>query len=276
VWLEEVARELNLTVHYATDFDIHQNDEYTKNYALFISVGHDEYWSKEEFSNIYDRIFLHGRNTLFLSANTAYFQIRYMDANSTVPEFFSGRQMLCYKKDNLDPIIFRQGQDPILDATGLFRKGNRRSEIMLKGNGYHSWFRQNSHRGYPYYVVVNSEKHPLFNGTFYKKNEAIGDLIGYEWDNTDPSPHGDRFWEQGISKIPFLPEERIEILFKGYPIDVRGEKGLAEAVYFESDAGAKVFSSGTIQWPWGLTKPGYQQEAFRKFNRNLIEVFTLN
>jgi len=30
VWLEKLAHELGLTVHYATDFDVHQNAEYTK------------------------------------------------------------------------------------------------------------------------------------------------------------------------------------------------------------------------------------------------------
>ena len=84
-WLEQLARELGLTVHYATDFDIHLNAEYTKNYPLVISVGHDEYWTKEEFTHMYDRIFVHGKNTLFLGANTAYWQIRYADVNATSP-----------------------------------------------------------------------------------------------------------------------------------------------------------------------------------------------
>ena len=63
------------------------------------------------------------------------------------------------------------------------------------------------------------------------------------------------------------------MLFRGEPIDISGHKGKAEAVYFESDAGGKVFSAGTIQWPWGLTKKRFQQDAFKQFNRNLIEIF---
>ena len=97
LWLEQIARELGLTVHYATDFDIHQKVEYTKKYPLVISVGHDEYWTKEEFSHMYDRIFVHGKNTLFLGANTAYWQVRYADVNTTLPSSFLGRQMICFK-----------------------------------------------------------------------------------------------------------------------------------------------------------------------------------
>jgi len=52
--------------------------------------------------------------------------------------------------------------------------------------------------------------------------------------------------------------------------DVWGRKGLAEAVYFESEAGAKVFSAGTIRWSWGLGRPGFIQPGFVRFNENLI------
>ena len=97
--------------------------------------------------------------------------------------------------------------------------------------------------------------------------------MGYEWDNTDLSPKKNRFWDERTSRIPFLPKEKIIVLFSGQPIDKHGKKGKAEAVYFESDAGGKVFSSGTIRWPWGLNKEGFQQESFKQFNRNLIEVF---
>lgn len=272
VWLEQLARELNVTVHYATNFDIYQNAEYTKNYPLVISLGHDEYWTKEEFTHMYDRIFVHGKNTLFLGANAAYWQIRYADVNATLPESFQGRQMICFKH-NVDPITFKTGQDPVLDTTGKFRDGNRRPETMLMGVSVRSYFPSKLNQGYTYYVATDNVNHPLFSGTGYRHGEPIGDIIGYEWDNTDPSPQKNRFWDEHTSRIPLLPKEKIHVLFRGHPIDVSGKKSLAEAVYFESDAGSKVFSSGTIQWPWGLTKEGFQQDAFKQFNRNLIEIF---
>ena len=272
VWLEQLARDLGLTVHYVTDFDIHLNAAYTKNYPLVISVGHDEYWTKEAFTHMYDRIFVHGKNTLFLGANTAYWQIRYADVNATLPDSFQGRQMLCFKH-NVDPITFKTGQDPVLDTTGKFREGNRRPEIMLMGVSMQSYFPSRNNYGYTYYVAQDTVNHPLFAGTGYQNGDAIGDIIGYEWDNTDPSPKKNRYWDKGTSRIPFLPKEKIYVLFRGEPIDISGHKGKAEAVYFESDAGGKVFSAGTIQWPWGLTKQRFQQDAFKQFNRNLIEIF---
>lgn len=272
LWLEQFNRELGLTIHYATDFDIHQNAGYTKNYSLVISVGHDEYWTKEEFSHMYERIFVHGKNTLFLGANAAYWQVRYADVNTTLPASFQGRQMICFKY-NVDPITFRTGQDPILDKTGRFRGGKRRPETMLMGVSFQSNFYLGSGARYPYFVATDTTNHPLFANTGYQQGDAIGDLVGYEWDNTDPSLKKNRFWEEGTSRIPNLPKEKIHVLFRGEPIDAKGKLGKAEAVYFESDAGGKVFSSGTLRWPWGLTKDGFQQDAFKQFNRNLIEVF---
>jgi len=201
-----------------------------------------------------------------------YVAIRYADVNATLPESFQGRQMVCFKH-NVDPIYFKTGQDPILDATGKFLDGNRRSEIMLMGVSYENYFPSKSDERYPYYVATNNLKHPLFANTGYRRGDVIGDVIGHEWDNTDPSPQKNRYWDKQNSHIPLLQKEKILVLFRGHPIAKSGHKGTAEAVYFESDAGGKVFSSGTIRWPWGLTKEGFQQEAFKQFNRNLIEVF---
>lgn len=272
LWLEELAEASGYTIHYATDFDVHHNTEYTERYPLFILVGHNEYWSKKQFSNVYKRIFSIGKNTLFLGANTAYRQIRYGDVHSTKAESFDARQMIYFQK-SIDPIIFKTGQDPILDSTGLFRRDNRLSEIMLMGVGYESWFPYDGATSYPFFVAIDPSTHPLFEGTGYAKGDSIGNLVGYEWDNTDPDPNNQRYWDPVNSQIPYLPRERLTVLFTGEPINYRGVKGRAEAVYFESDAGAKVFSSGTIQWPWGLTKEGFRQEAFRQFNKNLIETF---
>ena len=272
LWLEHLASELGLIVHYATDFDVHEDSKFTTKYPLLISVGHDEYWSKEEFTHMYDRIFVHGKNTLFLGANVAYKQIRFVDVDSTESISFEGRQMIFYS-DNVDPITFKRGQDPVLDQATLFAKDYRRSGIMLTGVSFQSGFQYDGNLSYPYYVALDPDAHPLFAETGYTLGSPIGNLVGHEWDNTDPSSKRNRYWNADVSQIPFLPKDKLTILFAGEAIDYKGKKGKAEAVYFESDVGSKVFSSGTIQWSWGLTKEGFRQDAFNQFNRNLIEHF---
>ena len=80
----------------------------------------------------------------------------------------------------------------------------------------------------------------------------------------------ERLWHPEHSQLPLLPPDRLQVVFAAEPVDVFGRRGLAEAVYFESPAGAKVFSSGTNRWTWGLGKEGLVQEPFQRFNQNLV------
>jgi hypothetical protein len=83
-------------------------------------------------------------------------------------------------------------------------------------------------------------------------------MVGYEWDNRAPEGNGNRLWDAAKSRITNLDEGRLQVLFTGSPVDLNGKSGNAEAVYFMSEAGAHVFSTGTIRWAWGLG-PGFEQ-----------------
>lgn len=268
MWIEELAQANGFSVHYASDFDIHRDKRFTTNYKLVISAGHDEYWSKKEFDHFYDRIYQQGGNTLFLGANTAYWQVRYADVNVADESTKFGRLLICYKNMN-DPIIHYFDGDPTLHVTAKFRDNHRRSETMLMGVGYESYYSNPDNR-FAYYVSTSQQDFPFFKNTGYQKGAYVGDVIGYEWDNTDPEGDDSRLWQAGKSRIPLLPRTSLHVLFSGDVVNFRGEKGKAEAVYFETEAGAKVFSSGTLQWVWGLSKPGYVQKPFQQFNKNLI------
>jgi hypothetical protein len=46
-------------------------------------------------------------------------------------------------------------------------------------------------------------------------------------------------------------------------------QGARGGCLFSVASGAKVFSAGAIRWAWGLGKPGFENEAFKRFNANL-------
>jgi hypothetical protein len=104
-----------------------------------LPIGHDEYMTIEEFNHIYDRIFKLGKNTLFLTANSAYWQIRYADLNTTEDMDKFGRLMVCYKTMN-DPITQYYIGDPTLKVTARFRDEYRYPETMLMGVTYQFYF----------------------------------------------------------------------------------------------------------------------------------------
>lgn len=278
LWLEQLAQEEGFSYAYATNFDLVRDPALTSDCRLFISVGHDEYWTKEEFDRTHERIFRQGGNTLFLGANTAYWQVRYADVG--LPQGNEGRQLICFKSES-DPIRYRAGADAGLHMTTRFRENARRPETMLAGVAYQSNlpFRHQNHPRYAYRVVDTDL--PFFEGTGYAAGDYVADIIGHEWDNRDPEaeyacfgeirvPAAQRLWCERCSHIELIPSMRIKTVFAGEAVDVAGRKGKAEAVYFESKAGAKVFSSGTNRWTWGLGKSGYTRAQFQRFNRNLV------
>ena len=268
-WIEALAKKHGFSVDYASNHDIHRDRRLLESARLAVSSAHDEYWTKEEYDAYEKRIHSRGQNTIFFGANTGYWQVRYFDLNRSPDGEDLGRQMLCWKTTS-DPLTERETRhDKTLLTTNRFRDGGRRPETMLMGVGYQNWFPADApDLRFPYHVASASA--PFFAGTNYKAGDLAADVVGYEWDNRDPDGDGKRLWDKEHSRIALLPEEKLQVLFKGEPVGGDGKKGLAEAVYFRSAAGAKVFSSGSIRWAWGLGKPGFEREDFKKFNENLV------
>ena len=270
-WLEALAPSLG-GVDYAGNFDVHSDPTLIEPYRLVITAAHDEYWSGEEFSAFQRRIFTLGRNTAFFGGNTAYRQVRYGDLNAAPGQPSLGRQLVCYKTA-FDPVQLRPGKaDPALLITREFRDGARRPETMLLGGAYQSWFEPASDQR-PDYRVARADL-PFFEGTGWKAGDTAAPVVGYEWDNRDPEGDGQRLWKAGTSRIAAIDPSSIQVLFTGSATDVDGDKGLAEATYFQSPAGAKVFNAGSIRWAWGLGKEGFTNAAFRKFNENLVRMLS--
>jgi hypothetical protein len=266
-WLEGLAASLG-GVDYATNFDVHHTPESLDAYRLVITGSHDEYWSGEEFTAFQDRIFKSGKNVAFFGANTAYCQVRYGDLDRAPGTPDRGRQMVCYKTAS-DPITRRGGKtDPRLLETSNFRQNARRPETMLLGGAFQNWFEPAGAQR-PTLRVARTDL-PFFEGTGWKVGDAAADVIGYEWDNRDPDGDGRRLWREGVSLIAPIDPTRISVLFRGEARADDGTTGLAEATYFQSPAGAKVFNAASIRWSWGLGKPGFANPAFQRFNENLI------
>jgi hypothetical protein len=269
-WLEDLGRRYGFSVDYASNFDVHRDPDMLAAYDLVACGAHDEYWSKEEFDAFEHRIFSAGKNAIFFGANTAYFQVRYADVNRPRDGQEMGRQLICHKSID-DPIARRvSGTDGQLLITARFRDNARRPENMLIGVAYQDWFSPDL-GGVPYYVA--STDAPFFAGTGYEVGDMAADVLGYEWDNRDPARDGRRLFAEGRSLIRPIPADHLKVLFRGSASGESTQHGIAEAVYFESSAGARVFSSGTIRWCWGLGKPGFVREPFKRFNENLVRAF---
>ena len=265
-WLESLSGLGG--VDYCSNFDVHHDPGLIEPYPLVVTSAHDEYWSDVEFSAFEKRIFQLGRNTAFFGANTAYCQVRYGDLNRPPSGPERGRQLVCYKT-GADPVALRIADTHLL-VTDNFRSGGRRPESQLLGGAYQNWFEPASAQR-PTYTVARTDL-PYFAGTGWKLGDSAADVIGYEWDNRDPNSDGRRLLAPGAN--PRIDPASVKVLFQGHATGADGEAGRAEATYFTSSAGAKVFNAASVRWSWGLGKEGFVNAPFQTFNENLVRALS--
>src|SRR5205085_5613203 len=94
-WLERSGYD----VSYSTDLDTHASGSRLLNYKGFLSVGHDEYWSKA-MRDAAEAARDAGHNLAFFGGNDVFWQIRLESSAGGVPN----RVITCYKNAAIDPI----------------------------------------------------------------------------------------------------------------------------------------------------------------------------
>jgi hypothetical protein len=236
-WLESQGYD----VSYYTNLDVSINPLQLYSQKIFLSAGHDEYWSMDERNNV-QQARDNGINLAFFSANTAYWQVQFDPASSGQ----ANRVMTVYKDasgigtgTSLDPIA----QTNPVAATTLFRGSEvNRPENALLGVGYVS-DHGNVYSGYDF--VVSNASDPYYANTGLKNGDRLRGLVGYEWDavlNNGLTP-------PGLVVLSQSPVQANSIL---PPLPPETNPNISHAVRYTAASGAKVFSTGSIQWIWGL------------------------
>ncbi len=237
-WLESQGYDLS----YYTNLDVSTNPWQLYSQKIFLSVGHDEYWSMDGRDHV-QQARDNGINLAFFSANTGYWQVRFDSSSSGQ----ANRVMTIYKDTSgigtgasLDPIA---ATNPTA-ATTLFRSPEvNRPENELLGVGYiGDWGAGNLFNGFDY--VVSNASDPYYANTGLKNGDRLIGLVGYEWD--------------ALLNNGFTPEGLV--VLSQSPIQSQGElpplpptnMAISNAVRYTAASGAKVFSTGSIQWVWGL------------------------
>ncbi len=97
-------------VDYATSTDLHFDPSLLGSYNLMISVGHDEYWSREMRDNL-ERFITQSRgNVCFFGANDCWWQVRFENRgpNGELIAASDRRKMVCYKMEG-SPVLYEDG-----------------------------------------------------------------------------------------------------------------------------------------------------------------------
>ncbi|HKE41756.1 MAG TPA: N,N-dimethylformamidase beta subunit family domain-containing protein [Casimicrobiaceae bacterium] len=206
-WLER-----NYAVEFCTNIDLHSDGELLNPYQLFISAGHDEYWSAIMRDRI-DAFAAAGGNVMFLTGNTCY-----------RPVDFDGRRMV-----RLADSWQALGRAEAL-TTGLnWCAGHWSSPLPAKG------------------YTVQMPSHWVFDGTGLHQGDLLGEaegIMGYETDaavcNNAGNPIAPTPSDFMILANATLDDWR----------DVDGRQATM-GMYLKNDRGV-VFAAGTTGWSQGL------------------------
>jgi Domain of unknown function (DUF4082)/Bacterial Ig-like domain (group 1) len=238
-WLESQS----YNVSYVTNVDVHANPQLLQQHKVFLSVGHDEYWSLEERDNV-EQARNAGVNLGFFSANTAYWRVRFENSSTGA----TNRVMACYKYNwAVDPVAVQN----LANATNKFRQPQiNRPENALLGVLY-TGDGAGLYGGYDF--IVSNSSDPYYAHTNLNNGDSLGPLVGYEWDavvNNGFTPSGLVILSQS-SVIPGARSIDDESPAE-QTLPPTTNFNISNAVRYTATSGAKVFSTGSIQFAWGL------------------------
>jgi hypothetical protein len=223
-------------VVYVTDVDTHRRPigaAAPREPRIFLSVGHDEYWSWEMRQHV-EAARERGVHLAFLGSGTCYWQIRF-EPNARGD---ADRTIVGYKDaaGELDPLALDGMPQNDRRITGRWRdRPTSRPEEGLVGVMYAA-------DPVDADIVVSDAGHWVFAGTGLKNGDALPGLLGYVVDAGYGS--GPRSVER-LARSPFVDQ---------------GRTRYADMVIHTADSGALVFATGSMQWNWGLD--GYNAPAW--------------
>jgi hypothetical protein len=251
-WMESQGYD----VTYTTDIDTHTNVNPLTNHRVFLSVGHDEYWTHGMRDNVTNAI-SQGVNAAFFSANTAYWQIRLEPNSLGTPN----RVQVTYK----DSSTFNSppGPDPQYGVNNsIVTTRWRDAPVNLPENSFMGVMYQDQvNQSYSY--VVQNASNWIYAGTGFVDGTRIPGIVGYEYD---------KVWNNGFSPpgLTILSNSPVVGCCEG------SGASTSNSTLYTAPSGARVFASGTIQWSWGLDNysASYANAGIQKTTANILNAFS--
>ena len=226
-------------VAYQTDVDTQRDPASLLDHRLVVVAGHDEYWTSR-IRDAFDAARDAGTNLAFMGANVGYWQIRYENAESTIVSY----------KSTADPVT-----DPTQQTVEFRQLTPPRPECALVGVQWEGGLKSFGDAPRAYTVVAIGTD-PWLRGTGLGDGSVLPGIVGPEWDTQSCSV-------PGVVRL---------FHYEGAPAN-------ADAVRYTAASGARVFSSGSMQFAWGLDDfpptstgvPNPVVPGLQQFMRNVMD-----
>ncbi|WP_051939324.1 DUF4082 domain-containing protein [Phaeacidiphilus oryzae] len=253
-WLERNGYD----VSYLSGEDVSARGSLLLNHRMYMSQGHDEYWTQDQYNNVLAARKA-GVEEGFFSGNEVSWKTRFapsIDGTST-----ADRTLVCYKETKLE----LSQPDGVPDPSGIWTgtwmdpastEGGKlpyQPQNLLTG----SMFQVNGYRSDSITVPAVYAPMRLWRNTSVARLTAgqtatfPAGTLGYEWDSdladaTRPTGEID------------LSSTTLDITDGKYRLDWGNTYGNGTAThnlveFRDQSSHALVFGTGTVQWSWGLT-----------------------
>jgi hypothetical protein len=273
-----------------TNADLEDHPSLLRGKRLFLSVGHDEYWSGPMRDTV-EEFIAAGGNAAFFSGNTSFWQVRLEDHTDGGP----AASMVGYKGQLKNDPVF--DTDRIGELTSIWsdhligRPENQMTGVSFVRGGYHRIGKRvtNGAGGY----TVHRPDHWMFEGTGIGYGDVLGaaaTIVGYECDGCDftyrdglPYPtHSDgtpatfeilgtapaAHFTRTTATRPPRPEDPSEVEFiAARAFGTRDAEAVERISYghavlgcYTSPGGGTVITSGSTDWAHGLAGRDAQVE----------------
>ena len=234
-------------VSYTSGVDSDRRGHLIRNHDLFLSIGHDEYWSGTQRANV-EAARDAGVHLAFFAGNEVYWKTRWESAQDGSGTPF--RTMVCYKESWADAKI-----DPSQEWTGTWRDprfsppaNGGRPENALVGTAYIA-----NDTDLALQVPAEQGRYRFWRGTSVaaltpgQTATLAPHTIGYE--SNEDLDNG--FRPPGLIRLSTTVGTTPEYL-RDFGREVSPGQTTHHLTLYRATSGALVFSAGTIQWAWGL------------------------
>ena len=233
---------------YTTGVDSDRRGDLIANHRLFLSVGHDEYWSGRQRRNV-EAARDGGVHLAFFSGNEVFWKTRFEPSIDGSEE--PHRTLVTYKETHANAKI-----DPAPDVwTGTWRDSRpfnpegAQPENALTG----TIFTVNAWRNDPIIVPAEYARLRFWRNTDVarlgpgERAVLLKGLLGHEWD--EDIDNG--FRPAGLFRLSETTIDNVRYIQDCGSVYDSGTATHHLTLYRHA-SGALVFGAGTVQWAWGL------------------------
>lgn len=234
---------------YTSGVDSDRRGNLIANARVFLSVGHDEYWSGPQRANV-EAARDAGTHLAFFSGNQMFWKTRW--ENSIDGSGTPYRTLVCYKETK-SPTPIDPGDPPTWTGTWRDPRFSPPADGGRPENAVSGQIFMVNRGSAAIEVPAEDGKMRFWRNTSVatlgagQKAILAQNTLGYEWD----MDLDNGFRPAGIVRLSSTTVNVPELL-QDYGNTYIPGTATHNMTFYRAASGARVFGAGTVQWPWGL------------------------